>query len=109
MMGCSEHVSHRTPFGKLYDANGNFYEVLVNEEEAKWRETETHGDVVPRSLDCLRAAADFCCQVGTHHWGINEWKNTLKQMFILICRIQTNKQREFVANAAGCSAVVAVE
>lgn len=86
VMGWTQDVVQRISFGGFYDPNCNVACTWGKRETETNRNTWLYSDLVPW---LLWVAADFCCTVGTHHWGINERKNTLEEMIILICWAQT--------------------
>lgn len=83
----------------------------LNNKETNGEKTQTHGYVVTCSLDYCEWQQIFCVfclhTVDAHHRGINERKNTLKEMFIFIwpelklCKfVEGTNRAKFAANTA---------
>ncbi len=71
VIGCTQCVAHKIPFGGLCDPNGNFWEVLGHEEKDKWSKN-THTDMVMYGLGPLVIVSGdrflLCVfTVDTHH------------------------------------------
>lgn len=89
----------------------------LNNKETNGEKTQTHGYVVTCSLDYCEWQQIFflfCLHtVDAHHRGINERKNTLKEMFIFIwpelklCKfVEGTNRANLLQIQLGCSAVV---
>lgn len=109
-MGCTQYRLYWIPLGGLYDST-------LKQQGNKWRKNTNSWLCSDLLSWLLWVAADFCVfclhTVDAHHRGINERKNTLKEMFIFIwpelklCKfVEGTNRANLLQIQLGCSAVV---